>query len=127
MDFLEIYKNKGLKISNYFFIDDIIIGKGSYKQLNFGIDIQSGIAVAIKKQIYDKMNDYLDYEANILKGLESINIFPKFYDQIYENGEIYLIQSIEEPNLDKLWNFCNNCKKLDILMVYSFGIKILIN
>ena len=108
MELLEIYKNKGLKISNYFFIDEIIIGKGLYIQVNFGIDIQSGIAVAIKKQIYDKMNDYLDYETNILQGLESTNLFQKFYEQIYENGEIYLIQSIEGLNLDKLWNFCNN-------------------
>ena len=73
MELLEIYKNKGLKISNYFFIDELIIGEGSYGQVNFGIDMQNGITVAIKKQRYDKMYDYLDSEENILKGLENIN------------------------------------------------------
>lgn len=86
--------------------------------------MDDGNPVAVKKQIYDKSNDLLEHEAKVLKCLEKMELFPKFFKEIYDNEEIYIIQTIEGPNVGKLWNFCNKCKKLDIYSVYSFGIEI---
>ena len=121
------YIKKSKKISSYYYMEEFIIGKGILGQVNFGFCINDGSPVAIKKQIFKNDKDELNYEVGVMKSLEKAQLFPKFIEQIYENNQIYVVETIEGPSLNKLWNFYNKCRKLDIKTVYKIGIELLIN
>ena len=126
-NYLKVIKDyKIIDLNNaYFFVSDLIIGKGRYGQVNFGIKKKDFSGVAIKRQNKVTVNDYsAGREAGILQILEKSNLFPKIYDYIKEGSYYYYIETLQGPDLLKFFSFSNG---IDVKTAYRIGIEIIIN
>ena len=98
-NYLKVIKDyKIIDLNNaYFFVSDLIIGKGRYGQVNFGIKKKDFSGVAIKRQNKVTVNDYsAGREAGILQILEKSNLFPKIYDYINKAHIIIILRPYKD-------------------------------
>ena len=111
--------------NSYFLIKDLLIGKGKYGQVFFGVNKKDFTGVAIKRQGKNTTNDSLvNKEYFIFKELEKSNIFPKLYEYINFGYYYYFIESLQGPDLSKFFRFSN---EISLETAYKLGIEIIIN
>ena len=114
----DFYKRIGK--TNYFFLSNIKIGKGSYCDVYYGINKINNQEYAIK--VFENINNNYEkflLEVGMLKKLKNEIFFPShFYSS---RKELIVIESLLGPNLEKLFNFCNN--KFPISTVSYIGIE----
>ena len=123
-NFYDILKNnKYFCFGNYFLFENCMLGNGKYGTVYFGLDFKNAKAVAIKISNEKKRNSSLNTEILIMKKLSKYKIFSKIYHQVFMNERIYLVESLQGPDLYKLKKFCG--KKFSIITVYKIGIEIL--
>lgn len=123
-NFYAILKNNEYySLGNYFMFKNLIIGNGKYGTVWFGIDFKNARPVAIKTSNEEKRNNALKTEIAIMKKLSKYKIFSKIYKQIILNNRIYLIETLQGPDLYKLRQFSGG--KFSIISVYKIGIEIL--
>ena len=123
-NFYAILKNNEYySLGRYFIFKDLIIGNGKFGTVWFGIDVKNARPVAIKASNEEKRNSTFQTEIAIMKKLAKYKLFSKVYDQIILNKRIYLIETLQGPDLYKLRKFCGG--KFSITTVYKIGIEIL--
>ena len=115
--------NEYYSLGNYFMFKNLIIGNGKYGTVWFGIDVKNARPVAIKTSNEEKRNSAFKTEIAIMKKLSKYKIFSKIYEEIILNNRIYLIETLQGPDLCKLRRFCGG--KFSIITVYKIGIEIL--
>ena len=118
-----LLENEYIALNKYFLFKKFIIGLGKFGTVWIGLNLQEANFVAIKSQNNEKSKKYLDIEAIIIQKLKKYKIFSKLYDKLIFNNNIYLIESLHCPNLDKFKNFCGN--KFSVNTIYKIGIEIL--
>ena len=115
--------NKFLSIEHYFMFQNLIIGGGTYGTVYFGIDIKSAKPVAIKASNEEKRNKTLEVEISLMKKLSKHKLFSKIFDYYILDNKIFLIETLQGPDINKLKNFCGG--KFSLMTVYKIGIEIL--
>lgn len=116
-------KNEYLSISNFFMFKNLIIGRGNYGTVFFAIDFNNAMPVAIKVSNGEIRISSLTKEIDIMTKLSKFKIFTKVYDHFRLQNQLYLIETLQGPDLSKLINFYG--ENFSILTVYKIGIQIL--
>lgn len=123
-NFYSILKNNEYySLGKYFLFRELIIGNGKFGTVFFGIDVKNARPVAIKVSNEEKRNNSFEVEIIIMQKLAKYKLFSKVYDKIVLNKRIYLIETVQGPNLYKLRKFCGG--KFSITTIYKIGIEIL--
>lgn len=116
-------ENEYISLNSYFLFKKFMIGLGKYGTVWIGLNLKEANFIAIKSQNNDTSEKYFELEALIMQNLKKYKIFSKLYDKLIINNRIYLVQSLNCPNLDKFKKFCGN--KFSIITIYKIGIEIL--
>ena len=102
---------------------DLVISQGKYGTVFFGIDVKKARPVAIKVSNEEKRNIFLSAEIEIMKKLSKYKVFTEVYDDIKLLDQIYIIETLQGPDLSKIRKFYG--KNFSIITVYKIGIQIL--
>ena len=124
-ELLKLYKSDlSQTINDFYTFKSFSLGKGSFDQINFGLNPETKQCVAIK--IY-KNNDKecFNNEINNLKRLDKYNIFPKII-KFNDSDELgfYFAQTLKRPNLKNLFIFQKNY--FDALTILNIASDLLI-
>ena len=115
--------NEYLSISNFFMFKNLVLGHGKYGTVFFGIEFNNARPVAIKVSNGEIRINSLAVEIDIMTKLSKFKIFTKLYDQIRLEDQLFLMETLQGPDLSKLINFYG--ENFSILTVYKIGIEIL--
>ena len=123
-NFYSILKNNEyISIDRFFMFKNLIIGKGRYGTVFFGIDLANARPIAIKISNEEKRIKSLTQEIDIMTKLSKYKIFTKVYEQFMIQDQLYLIKTLQGHDLAKLRDFYG--KKFSLTTVYKIGIDIL--
>lgn len=123
-NFYNILKsNDYLSIGPYFLFKNFVIGKGKFGTVYFGINIKNAKPIAIKENNEDKRKQSFEVEEFIMQKLKKFKIFSTILDKLVFNNKVYLIETLQYPNLEKFKTFCGG--KFSMATTYKIGIDIL--
>ena len=114
------------EINQYLYFTDLLIGTGTFGKVYFGLK-KSTLEPIIIKKINNRtgIENYVLKEGGKMQAISKINFFPKIYDLLKESQTLYLIESIEGPDLNKFISFSED--NIDINTIYRLGVELIIN